>query len=440
MTRVTSVATVLCALATLAACSKNSASPAAAAGGPDPLMDNARRMIDEGRLTFRYDTFGDEAFWGGSLRLHHLIAGKDLGGAGAGVSAEMAMKLGFKVDVHALPDDVFNALAAGKLDLKSPATTVALLKHDAVVGLSGFFDDKGTLVSLGVTCALCHSTVDDSFAPGVGERMDGWPNRDLNLGAVLAAAPDIKPISSMFGGNDKAVRAALKAWGPGRFDAVLFLDGKTARPDGKTSAVLIPAIYGLGGVDGHTYSGSASMSYWNALVANVIMHGSGTFFDPRLDDAQRFPLAAATRAGHTATDDDRITGKLGSLQFYQLALEVPMPAAGSFDAAAAERGKALFASKGRCTSCHVPPLYTEPGYNRHTPAEIGIDDFEAKRMSSGRYRTMPLRGVSARAKGGYYHDGRFASLADVVQHYDGIWKLGLTPAEKTDLVEFLKSL
>jgi hypothetical protein len=190
----------------------------------------------------------------------------------------------------------------------------------------------------------------------------------------------------------------------------------------------------------HTYTGWGSVTYWNAFVANLEMMGKGNFFDPRLDDAAKFPVAARAKLGHVRNDPDLITPKLADLHLYQLALPAPPPPAGSFNADAARRGNDLFAGRARCAQCHVPPLYTEPGWNMHTPEELGIDDFQAKRSPDGRYRTTPLRGLHAHMKGGFFHDGRFATLLDVVNHYNDHLALGLSEAEKADLIEFLKSL
>jgi hypothetical protein len=407
---------------------------------PDPALAAAARMIAEGRETFRYDTFGNEAFWGDALRLHEAIAGAAQGGVGDGVSPATALALGLKVDVAALPQEVVDALAAGQVDLDDPATTLVLLRADAVVGLTGGFADDGALRSLGIQCALCHSTVDDSFAPGIGHRRDGWPNRDLDVGAIIAAAPDLSAVTTLLGVDEATLRTILTSWGPGKFDAAVFLDGKAFRDDGGTAATLLPPAYGLAGVDGHTYTGWGSVTYWNAFVANLEMQGQGTFYDPRLADADRFPIAAANDFGDRRPIDDRVTAKLASLHVYQLALEAPAPPPGSFDAAAAARGEAIFTGAARCSRCHVPPLFTEPGWNRHTADEIGIDDFQARRSPDGRYRTTPLRGAWSRATGGYYHDGRFATLDAVVDHYDAHFALGLTEPEKADLVQYLGSL
>ncbi|HZR08344.1 MAG TPA: hypothetical protein VFA79_07170, partial [Myxococcales bacterium] len=280
----------------------------------------------------------------------------------------------------------------------------------------------------------------DSFAPGIGHRQDGWANRDLNVGAIVNLSPDLSPVAAALGVSQDTVRQVLQAWGPGKFDAEVFLDGKAFRPDGGSAATLIPPAYGLLGVNLHTWTGWGSVTNWNAFVANLEMHGKGTFFDPRLDDATQFPVAARNRLGHVTNATDLITPKLGALQFYQLALLAPRPPAGSFDAAAATRGQAVFQGAGKCASCHVPPLFTEPGWNMHTAQEIGIDDFQSSRGPDKRYRTAPLRGLFAHAKGGFYHDGRFATLDEVVAHYDAAQKLGLSAGDKADLVEYLKSL
>jgi hypothetical protein len=408
----------------------------------DPVVAFATAQIAAGRQTFRFDTFGDEAFWGDALQLHRAIAGAANGGVGPGVSPATALAVGLKVDVGALPHDLREALEDGRVDLGDPASTLALLKVNAVVGLTGVFDRSGALSSIGIQCALCHSTVDNSFAPGIGHRLDGWANRDLDVGTIVSLAPDLSVVAGLLGVDQATVRAVITQWGPGRFDAELFIDGKALGPDGRVHPTLIPPAYGLGGVNLHTWTGWGGVSHWNAFVANLEMHGKGTFFDPRLDDAVRFPIAAANHFGHVSTppDQDRITPKLAALQLYQLALAPPAPPPGSFNAAAAARGKALFQGKANCASCHVPPLYTEPGWNMHTAAEIGVDDFQSARAPDQRYRTSPLRGLFAHAKGGFYHDGRFATLADVVAHYNVALALGLSAQEAADLVAFLQSL
>ena len=231
--------------------------------------------------------------------------------------------MGLKVDAEALPAPVADAIAKGKADLEDPATTIALLKLNAVVGVHGFFDRSGRIASMGIQCALCHSTVDDSLAPGIGRRLDGWANRDLDVGAIVALAPDLSAFATLLGVDDATVRTVLRSWGPGKFDAALFLDGKAFRPDGKTAATLIPPAFGLAGVNLHTFTGWGSVPHWNAFVANLEMHGKGTFYDPRLDDAAKFPIAAANGFGDVRAEPDLITPKLAGLHLYQLALPAP---------------------------------------------------------------------------------------------------------------------
>jgi hypothetical protein len=401
---------------------------------------HALAQIREGRNTFRYATFGDEAFWGDGLGLHLAIAGAANGGVGPGVSPAAALAMGLKVDVDALPRSLQRAIARGKVDLNSPAATLELLKRDAVVGVTGLFDDSGRLRSMGIQCSLCHSVVDDSFAKGIGRRRDGWANRDLDIGGIVALAPRLEPVAQVLGVDVATVRLVLNSWGPGKFDAALFVDGKAFRPDGKSGSVLIPPAFGLAGVNLHTWTGWGGVSHWNAFVANLEMHGKGTFFDPRLDDAARFPIAAREKFGHVRADEDLITPLLPSLQIYQLALAAPTPPNGSFDRSAAKRGQEVFNGKADCARCHVPPLFTEPGWNMHTGAEIGIDEFQASRAPDARYRTAPLRGLWTHTTGGFYHDGRFPTLGAVVDHYDAHFALGLSGREKSDLEQYLKSL
>lgn len=408
--------------------------------GDGRLEAGALAKLREGRRIFRYDTFGDQAFWGDTLKLHQAIAGAALGGVGPGISPATALAVGLKVDSDALPKSLKIQLAAGQVDLNAPATTLALLKLNAVVGVTGYFDPQQRLTSLGIQCALCHSTVDNSFAPGIGRRLDGWPNRDLNVGAIINLAPSVSPFANALQVDEATVRTVLLSWGPGKFDAGLLMDGKAFRPDGQSAATVLPAAFGLGGVHLHTYTGWGSVPYWNAFVANLEMQGSGRFYDPRLNDSSTFPVAARLGFANVQAGRDLITAKLPALQFYQLALPVPRPPAGSFDSAAAVRGRSLFEGKANCASCHVPPLFTEPGWNLHTPAEIGIDDFQANRSPDKGYRTTPLGGLFTRAKGGFYHDGRFPDLTAVLNHYNQVFGLSLTPQEKHDLIEYLKSL
>jgi cytochrome c5 len=411
----------------------------------DPVMRDAAGMIEEGRRTFRFDTFGDEDFWGGALRLHEAIEGSALGGVATpdlgldGVSPKTALAVGLKVDVDALPESLVGSLRAGKVDLGSPATTVALLGLNAVVGVTGVPNGKGGLRTMGIQCSLCHSTVDNSFAPGIGHRRDGWANRDLNVGVIASLAPDLSVVAKLLGTDQATVRKVLRSWGPGKFDAELFIDGK-AFNGSQSAATLLPPAFGLAGVNLHTWTGWGSVTHWNAFVANLEMHGKGTFYDPRLDETARFPVAAANKFGHVRNDPDLITPKLAALHFYQLALRAPRPPEGSFDVEAAERGKRVFEGQARCTQCHVAPIFTEPGWNLHTGAEIGIDDFQANRAPDRRYRTSPLGALFTHTKGGFYHDGRFATLDDVIAHYDSKFGLGLTTAQKSDLAQYLLSL
>jgi len=405
------------------------------------IADHARDMLDEGRRTFRYETFGDEAFWTDALHLNRAIAGSRFGGVGAGVSPKTALSVGLKVDADSVPADVAAALRAGRVNLDDPASTMVLLKANAVVGVTGHFDGAGNLTGLGVQCAFCHSTVDDSFAPGIGHRLDGYANRDLNVGAIVSLAPDLSPFTKLLGVDEATVKKVLASWGPGKFDAELNLDGKAFRPDGKPAATLIPSAFGLAGVNLHTWGGGwGTVTYWNAFVANLELHGKGNFRDMRLMNAKQYPVAAKAGYGNMRSEQDMVTAKLGALEFYQLAIPAPKPAAGSFDAQAASRGDKLFTSKARCSTCHVPPLFTEPGWNTHKAEEIGVDDFQAKRSPDLSYRTAPLGGLMSHAKGGFYHDGRFSDLAAVVDHYDRHLKLGLSADEKRDLIEYLKSL
>jgi hypothetical protein len=417
-----------------------SAAPPARKGFDVEIDRYAETMLNKGRKIFRYDTFGSEAFWGDQLQLHKAIAGAKNGGVGPGVSPKTALAVGLKVDADALPAALKKQLAAGKVNLEDPATTLALLKLNAVVGVTGFLNRDGSVKGMGIQCALCHSTVDDSFAPGIGKRLDGWANRDLNVGAIVALSPSLKPFTDLLGADVDTVKKVLASWGPGRFDAELDKDGKALRPDGKQAGTLIPPAFGLAGVNLHTWTGFGSVPYWNAYVAATEMHGAGTFFDARLGDKEQFPVAAKSGSFNTRGSPDQTTSKLAALHIYQLSIPAPKPRPGSFDQAAFQRGKTLFNGKAKCASCHVPPLYTEPGNNLHAPSEIGVDAFQADRSPTHMYRTAPLAGLWTHQKGGFYHDGRFATLLDVVNHYDGHLNLNLSAADKKDLIEYLKGI
>ena len=370
------------------------------------VRTHTRDLMDQGREAFRYDTFGSEAFFSVGLGLHQAIEGSKFpGGVGDGVSPKTALSVGLK--------------------------------------------------GVGITCAFCHSTVDNSFAPGIGKRLDGWANQDLNVGAIVALSPNLQGVADLLnkaGGPQvdvPTVQKVLMSWGPGRFDAELFMDGKAFGPGGSNASTLIPDAFGLAGVNAHTWTGNwGTVTYWNAFVSNLEMHGApGTFFDPRLDDKNRFPVAAANNFGHVSTPpgEDRISPRLGPLQFYQLSLPTPKPKAGTdFDQGGSDRGRVLFNGRAQCATCHVPPMFSEPGWNLHTPGEIGLDDesgkFEAERSPDGKYRTTPLAGRLFKRTRGFFHDGRFTTLMDVVNHFDSFQKLGLSDNEKSDLVEYLKSI
>jgi len=415
------------------------------------------RLFEQGKEIFRFDTFGDEDYWGGMLQLHKAVEGAALGGVGPGVSPRTALTVaGLKVDVDALPGDVQAKLRHGKVDLDSPATTLALLKLNGVVGVKGFFDTDGSFSSIGITCALCHSTVDDSFAPGIGKRLDGWPNQDLNVGLIVSLAPNLAPMASqVLGASDSATINTLKkvllSWGPGFYDAEVNLDAIGFRPDGKSAATRIPAAYGHLGEDLHTWTASfGDVTYWNAFVANLQMHGNGNFNDERFNDPVKYPAAVRGGFFKLRHDPDQVTSKLAPLHYYQLSLQAPTPPAGSFDSAAAKRGEAVFNGQGKCSDCHMPPLYTDAGFNSHTPKEMcltnskgEIDTFQADRgprgLNPGMLVTPQLSGLWARSKRGFYHDGRFPTLPALIDHYNSCFGLGLSPGQKSDLAEFLKS-
>jgi hypothetical protein len=410
---------------------KRQAPDTAAPGSFDEtIASHGADLMQSGRRIFRFDTFGDERFWSDTLKLPQAIA--------SGVSPATALAVGLKLDVDMVPRPILSAIKNRAINLQDPANTLALIDAKAVVGVMP--GPGGAKQSVGFTCALCHSSVDNSFATGIGHRLDGWPNRDLNVGAILALSPDLSAVAGLLQVDQATVRTVLNSWGAGKFDAELFLDGKAFRPDGKTAATLLPPAFGLAGVNMHTYTGWGSVPYWNAFVANLEVHGSGTFYDPRLNNANQFPVAARAGFGNVRQTDDAITARLAALQFYQLAIPAPTPPVGSFDANAAERGQTLFEGTAGCATCHVAPLFTEPGWAMHTAEEIGIDDFQASRSPDHRYRTTPLKGLWTHQKGGFYHDGRFPTLLAVVQHYNQTFDLRLSDQQMLDIVEYLKSL
>jgi mono/diheme cytochrome c family protein len=375
-----------------------------AACGRDTPTEPRERPLDPalvaaGKEIFRFDTFGDEKFWTDTLRMHDVIA--------AAVSPLTALSVGLKVDAEALPPGIL-----GVVDLNDPKTTVALLKLNAVVGVRGevrSIEGEDRLVRVGITCALCHSTVDNSVAPGIGKRLDGWPNTTLNPGAIIGLSPALTP----------AQKAVYNSWGPGKYDPRFNIDGKN-------TPLVLPPAYGLMGVDKETFTADGPVSYWNAYVAVTQMHGQGTFVDPRLGI-------------NVVQSPDLVTPKLPALLAYQLSLRTPAPPAGSFDPAAAGRGRAVFVTAGRCAQCHTGPALTDVNKGiLHDASETGMDPAYALRTATKRYRTTPLRGLWQHAP--YFHDGSAATLADVVAHYDRVLALGLSAQQKHDLIEYLKSL
>jgi mono/diheme cytochrome c family protein len=368
----------------------------------------------DGRAVFRFDTFGDEQLWTSVLQMQHAIAQ---------VSPATALSVGLKVDVDALPSSVITALKNGQVDLNDPAVTIQLLKLNAVVGVVGkVVGANNTLATVGITCALCHSTVDDSFAPGIGHRLDGWPNGSLNVGAIVALSPAV---------TDKA---PFLSWGPGKYDPRFHIfDGSNLITLNEPSIpVVIPPAYGLQGVGFETFNGDGPISYWNAYVGVTQMGGHGSFSDPRI--------------GVSVTQTpDLVTPKLPALLEYQLSLRAPAPPAGSFNRAAARRGAALFNGAANCASCHKPPTFTDvlsgpdPGVPfLHDPSQIPTDPAYAARSATKQWRTTPLRALWQHPP--YFHDGSAKDLLEVVNRYNARFSLGLTERQKADLVEFLKSL
>jgi hypothetical protein len=409
-------------------------------------QENARQLVSQGQQIFRFDTFGDEAFWSDLLGLQQVVAA---------LSPRQVLELGLKVDAEALPPALVEHIKRGAVNLDDPAVTVQLVQANAVLGVVDVSASAGSL-RVGLTCAICHSTVDNAVAFGIGTRIDGLANCDLNIGAIVAAVPNLQPVADLLGVDVETVRAALRAWGPGKFDAELFLDGKAFNPQQITNGVvtgthvpgatLIPNARGLAGHNLHTSTGGwGTVTYWNAFVAVNELHGSGTFFDARLDNAAQFPIAARAGLGHVETDPDhdQVTSKLPALHFYQLALPAVRPRPGiDFDPKAAERGDELFSGKANCNSCHREPLWTEPGWNQHPADELKIDSFQADRAPGLAYRTMNLAGIFVRERGlfmapqntgRFYHDGRFHTLLDVVKSYNDRFNLDLTDEEMHDL-------
>jgi len=381
---------------------------AACGGSDDNGAAQQAALAAQGKQIFRFETFGDEAKWTDALRMNEPIA--------AAVDPTTALSVGLKVDADALPPAVVAGIQNGSIDLHSPATTIALLKLDAVVGLKGTVttvNGVDTLTRVGITCALCHSTVDDSFAPGIGKRLDGWPNRDLNVGAIVALSPAL----------DASTKTTLMSWGRGKYDPRFNIDG-LSKP------AVIPPAYGLAGIHSITFTGDgAEVAYWNRYIAVTQMGGLGTFDEPRLN------------LHVTNGTTDLVSDKLPALQAYQLSIAAPPPPAGSFDAAAAGRGKVVFEGAGQCATCHSGALYTDANTMLHPVADSMAEPETpsyAARSATKLYRTSPLAGVWQHAP--YFHDGSAATLDDVVGIYDTKRSLGLTAQQKSDLVQYLKSL
>lgn len=349
------------------------------------------QMIAEGQRIFRYDTFGDEQQWTDTLRMHEVVQNLD---------PITALAVGLKVDADALPPGILDGA-----DLGDPAVTVALLKLDAVVGVHATIDANNRITRLGITCALCHSTVDDAVQPGIGHRLDGWPNRDLDPGRIIALSPAVPP----------AAKVVYNSWGPGKYDPRFNIDGLS-------TPLVLPPAYGLLGIRNETYTGDGPVSYWNAYVAVTQMGGHGNFRDPRLGiDIRQSP--------------DMVTSKLPALRAYQLSLRAP--ASPADDVAAARRGRVVF--NDNCIGCHMGYTGTDNNSGRlHGATETGTDGAYAARTVNKAYRTTPLRGL--RYHPPYFHDGSAATLDDVVAHYDRVRQLHLTSQQRADLVEFLKTL
>lgn len=400
---VLALAGMLATLAGLAGCGGGS--------GSDANADNQAQLVAEGRQIFRYDTFGDETQWTDALRMHEVIR--------TSVDPTTALSVGLKVDADALPAEILSAIREGRIDLKDPATTVALLKLDAVVGLKGKVESingQDTLTRVGITCALCHSTVDNVLAPGIGRRLDGWANRDLNPGAIIALSPAL----------DAAKKKVYSSWGAGRYDPRFNLDGINGPQ-------VIPPAYGLAGIQRITATGDGDeVEYWNRYVAVTQMGGHGTFTDRRIG------------VSVTNGTEDFVTSKLPALQAYQLSLAAPPPPAGTFDPQAAERGRLVFQDAARCASCHSGPQLTDANERLHPPGSVvsepepnGAPSY-ASRTATKQYRTAPLHGLWQHAP--YFHNGSAPTLEAVVRRYDTRQVLGLTEQQIADLVEYLKSL
>lgn len=380
-----------------------------------PPLD--QELVKQGQQVFRYWTFGDETFWTDVLQMNKVIE--------TAVDPTTALSVGLKVDAAAIPAAVVAGIQDGSVSLTDPQTTLALLSLNAVVGVKGEVskgaDGKLHLDRAGITCALCHSTVDNSFAPGIGSRLDGYPNRDLNPGLIISLSPALTP----------AQKATYASWGTGMYDPRF-------NHDGLSNPVVIPPAFGLYGIPKAIFTGDGDVehepvgpvAYWNRYVAVTQMHGHGYFADPRLDWV----------VDHRE-NDDLVTDKLPALQAYQYSIAAPAPPANSFNIAAAARGEVLFIGKAKCASCHSGPLFTDvtDGGKLHPQsASVALDKDYVKRSATKQWRVTPLKGIWQHPP--YFHDGSAKTLADVVARYNQERNLKLSDAEKADLTEYLKSL
>ena len=379
---------------------------AVACDGDSAPTEPSPEQVAEGKEIFRFDTFGDETFWTDTLRMHEVVQN---------VPPTTALAVGLKVDADTLPPELLQAIQAGQVDLDDPATTVALLKLGAVVGIRATVDESNRITRFGTTCALCHSTVDDRITEGIGSRLDGWPNLDLDPGAIIALSPALTD----------AQKAVYNSWGAGFFDPRFNFDGVNG-------PVVIPPAYGLRGVNSITFTGDGpDPAYWNRYVGVTQMHGHGSFVEPRLGI-------------NVQNEPDMISSKLPALQAYQLSLSAPRPAAGSFDAAAAARGRAVFTGAGQCSTCHAGALLTDANERLHAPSEVvsepepkGAPSY-ASRGATKMYRTTPLRALQFHPP--YFHNGVAPTLEAVVELYNTKKSLNLSAQQRADLVQYLKSL
>jgi mono/diheme cytochrome c family protein len=359
---------------------------------PEPALTSD--LERQGRQIFRDDTFGDEQFWTDSARLHDVVNEE--------IQPIEALRLGLKVDV-----DRLNLLQFVLHNPLGTSGTKELLRQNAVVGLRATIGPDGNITRVGITCALCHSTVDNALLPGIGHRLDGWPNRSLQVGKILAMLP-------VFTQEQKEI---LESWPKGTYDPRFNFDGKS-------TPLVLPPAYGLADVDNETYTAEGPISYWNAYVAVTQMHGQGSFSDPRL-------------GVNIVQVPDDVTPKLAALRAYQHSLPAPTPPPGTYDDDAAGRGRLVFESN--CARCHVNGNLTDNNDDvMHAPSETGMDPAYAERTSQKQYRTTPLRGLWKHAP--YFHDGSAETLDAVVEHYARALNLQLTRTEREDLVEYLKSL